>query len=276
MSVCWWSTGPFGPGCFGCSSIFEWFQCSRWSPACEVRLVYLCSHSGWSQLVSSGITIAGKYVALRSEFSSSYKASVKITVCDLPLQWTTRKYWLKCALIALFYLLWATQISGTMAKWQIFTMVIAFCTLKKLTWTRFQMHFRLQNILAFSNPRPRPDASIVIRWGITIWIRLVLQDLQMTWEVVLKLSMEVSSLCQTCTNAQKGVLSKKVNQVVRRSFSWANIITDFTNWKNMEKQKKPLTSLRRKTLFKVMQKAQQILSSQPGGCDVYLVCHEIL
>ena len=47
--------------------------------------IYIRMQADCNELVTKGITMVGKYIALHSEFQSSYKASAKVTIRDLPL-----------------------------------------------------------------------------------------------------------------------------------------------------------------------------------------------
>ena len=47
--------------------------------------IYVRTQADHNELVTKGITVAGKYIALCSEFQSSYKASAKVMIRDLPL-----------------------------------------------------------------------------------------------------------------------------------------------------------------------------------------------
>ena len=54
---------------------------SMWAGWC----IYIRTQADCNALVTKGITVAGKYIALHSEFQSSYKASAKVMIRDLPL-----------------------------------------------------------------------------------------------------------------------------------------------------------------------------------------------
>ena len=48
-------------------------------------LIYIHTITDCEKLVSSGITLAGRYIPLRSELCSNRKTTVKVTLKDLPL-----------------------------------------------------------------------------------------------------------------------------------------------------------------------------------------------
>ncbi len=47
--------------------------------------IYMCTVSDRMKLVAMGITVAGRYIQLRSEFHPEAKKSLKVTLHDLPL-----------------------------------------------------------------------------------------------------------------------------------------------------------------------------------------------
>ncbi len=54
---------------------------SMWAGWC----IYVRTQADCNELVTKGITVVGKYIALCSEFQSSYKVSAKIMIRDLSL-----------------------------------------------------------------------------------------------------------------------------------------------------------------------------------------------